>query len=295
MISVIIPVYNSEKCIDRCLQSIIDNTYKDLEIICVNDGSTDKSSSIIRTYQKLDKRIKIFSKQNGGVSSARNIGLSKATGKYVCFIDADDSIDPNYFSVFIKEFENNDIQLCINGYKKINLSTNQITKVNYTHTFLSGYEIVNDIFNSSTGALWNKMFLREIIIKYNISFNESISYCEDIVFLVQYITKISKAVKATTSTYNYYYTPIAEKYNYENLKTRLLAIESIIKEIQTNKQLSNLTKKLKTEYIVRQNNFNNKNISKPISKHPTYLFSLLTSENTLKFKIFHLLKFLLKF
>lgn len=101
-ISVIIPVYNVEKYISRCLKSILDNTYQNLEIICIDDGSTDGSNNILTEIAILDNRVQIIKKENGGVSSARNIGLSKCTGDFVTFIDSDDWIHPSFFEILIK-------------------------------------------------------------------------------------------------------------------------------------------------------------------------------------------------
>ena len=96
-ISVIIPVYNTEQYLKRCLDSIKENTYQYLEIICINDGSTDNSLEILEQYQKDDSRFIIIDQKNSGVSKARNNGLEKATGDYIAFIDSDDWINPKYF------------------------------------------------------------------------------------------------------------------------------------------------------------------------------------------------------
>lgn len=96
LVSIIIPIYNVEKYLAECLQSIINQTYSNIEIILVNDGSTDNSEKICLNYIKLDKRIKYYYKKNGGLSSSRNYGLTKSHGSYICFIDSDDFIDNNY-------------------------------------------------------------------------------------------------------------------------------------------------------------------------------------------------------
>ena len=95
-ISFIIPIYNSEKYIEKCIRSIIDQKYKEIEIICINDGSTDNSEVIIKKIQKNDSRIILISKPNGGVSSSRNIGIENASGDYVMFIDSDDYLENSY-------------------------------------------------------------------------------------------------------------------------------------------------------------------------------------------------------
>ena len=99
LISIVVPVYNVEEYLSRCLDSIINQTYKNIEIICVNDGSTDNSLKILTTYSELDYRIKIISQENQGLSEARNIGIKNSSGEYIGFIDSDDSIDEKYFEV----------------------------------------------------------------------------------------------------------------------------------------------------------------------------------------------------
>lgn len=98
-ISVIVPVYNMEKYLVRCLESIVNQTYPDLEIICVNDGSTDSSAKILETYASKDKRIKLITKENGGLSSARNAGINAATGEFITFVDSDDWIQPDTYNI----------------------------------------------------------------------------------------------------------------------------------------------------------------------------------------------------
>lgn len=102
LISVIIPIYNTELYIKRCLDSIISQTYQNLEIICINDGSTDKSNEILLNYTQIDTRIKVVSQENAGVSAARNLGLDMSHGDYISFIDSDDYIAPNMYEVMIQ-------------------------------------------------------------------------------------------------------------------------------------------------------------------------------------------------
>ena len=115
MISVIIPVYNVEKYLRDCLNSVISQTYKDLEIICINDGSKDNSLSILEEYAKIDKRIIIINKENAGVSAARNDGIEKATGEYLFCLDSDDYIDKDFLEVFYNNAKKNNSDLVILG------------------------------------------------------------------------------------------------------------------------------------------------------------------------------------
>ena len=104
-ISIIIPVYNSAKYLRKCLNSIINQTFDNIEIICINDGSTDNSLSIINEYAKIDSRIKVYTIENKGVSAARNYGILVATGEYIGFVDSDDYIDLNYYEEMMKQIK----------------------------------------------------------------------------------------------------------------------------------------------------------------------------------------------
>ena len=103
LVSVLIPVYNVEDYLERCLDSVLNQTLTQIEVICVNDGSTDRSPEILKEYQENDSRIVIVNKQNGGLPSARNAGIEKARGEYVGFVDSDDYVQPNMFENFIRQ------------------------------------------------------------------------------------------------------------------------------------------------------------------------------------------------
>jgi len=119
-ISVIVPVYNVEKYIHRCIDSIINQTYKNLEIILVDDGSTDNCPKICDEYAQKDNRIKVIHKKNGGLSEARNVGIEIATGEYIGFIDSDDYINKKMYELLISGLETNDADICICNYKEVN-------------------------------------------------------------------------------------------------------------------------------------------------------------------------------
>ena len=135
LISVIIPVYNVQDYLPRCLDSVINNSYRNLEIICVNDGSTDRGLEILRDYEKKDSRIHVFSKKNGGLSSARNEGLKHCTGKWVAFIDSDDWIHKNYFEVLLNHQKENDYDVVVCNYVR----TSDDDVLNYDLTECENY------------------------------------------------------------------------------------------------------------------------------------------------------------
>ena len=110
LVSVIIPIYNVEKYLGRCLDSVINQDYKNIEIILINDGATDNSLNIAIDYQKKDKRIKVFSQKNQGLSAARNTGLDKAVGNYITFIDSDDYVSKDYVSYMFNLLKKNNFR-----------------------------------------------------------------------------------------------------------------------------------------------------------------------------------------
>ena len=118
-ISVIVPVYNVEKWLDRCINSILLQSFKNFELLLVNDGSTDNSIEICNNYLKSDERISVFNKKNGGLSDARNYGLSYAKGKYIVFVDSDDYIQENYLFELYHGIHDNDAEVAVCGYNTV--------------------------------------------------------------------------------------------------------------------------------------------------------------------------------
>lgn len=119
LISVIIPVYNTAPYLARCLDSVLNNTYRNLELICVNDGSTDDSLEILRDYERRDRRVVIIDKPNGGVSSARNAGLDRMTGEYMTFVDSDDYLHPQFFSLLYQALQRTDSDVVATDYRDV--------------------------------------------------------------------------------------------------------------------------------------------------------------------------------
>ncbi len=183
--SIIIPVYNVEKYLDRCLNSVINQTYKNIEIIIINDGSTDNSKIICNSYKKKDKRIKYFEQKNSGVSIARNVGLENSTGDYVIFIDSDDYVEINAIDIINNHLENKTVDLMIFNYKKLIASTNEIYEIKYKN--LDNFSLEYIIHNEKLmirGYLWNKVFKKDSIIE---KFKSQHCYMEDLCFIQENI------------------------------------------------------------------------------------------------------------
>ena len=167
-ISVIVPVYNKEKYIENTLDSILNQTYKNLEIIIINDGSTDESAEICKKKLMIDNRIIMINTENQGAGAARNVGLSKATGKYISFIDSDDYIIPQYYEVLIDLIKKNDAEIAECKFSRINIDekinqTNKNTIKVYTkeEKLLQLYGTDNCLY-LNTVIMCNKLFKKEL-------------------------------------------------------------------------------------------------------------------------------------
>lgn len=204
--SIIVPVYNVEKYIHQCLDSIIAQTYSDWECILVDDGSTDKSGMICDEYAKVDSRIKVIHKPNGGVSSARNLGLENATGEWVCFLDSDDWWSESFLSDFFLAISN-EIDLVMQGYVSENEMHHE--KKSYSlpqREFCSSAEVVTfleEYPNFHNGFLWHRAFRTNILKNNNITFPEGISFAEDGCVFLQYIQFVRKSISITNVGYHY--------------------------------------------------------------------------------------------
>ena len=133
-ISVIVPIYNVEKWLSKCINSILAQNFKDFELILINDGSTDNSEKICYKFLDHDNRVKYFYKKNGGLSSARNLGIKKATGKYIVFIDSDDYVDKNYLQYLYESVSKNNSQVAICNFNLVDEKGNILdTVVNRVH------------------------------------------------------------------------------------------------------------------------------------------------------------------
>lgn len=201
MISVIIPVYNVENYLRQCLDSILNQTYTDFEVICVNDGSTDNSLNILNEYAQKDSRIKVISQKNKGPSKARNVGLKHANSEYICFIDSDDKIEPDFFEKLYAVKDMSDlITVKINylnpppdkqiWYNKFNLKK---------ETGL--YKLTPSLFTKITMAVWGKLFKKSIIDKYKIKFQNGLH--EDSNFLYCYMSHIESIYYINEELYIY--------------------------------------------------------------------------------------------
>ncbi len=192
-VSIIVPIYNIEKYLPSCLNSIIGQTYQDLEIILIDDGSTDNSGKIANDFAKKDHRIKVIHQKNAGQSAARNTGLAKATGKYISFIDADDEIAPNFIeSLFHAYNASTSISVCGIRYKRLRQKSTSDVYVNPVrrrrkHESKAAYILYLLAIDGRMYSSVNKLYLANIakVLK----FDESINFAEDTKFVLDYLKR----------------------------------------------------------------------------------------------------------
>lgn len=206
-ISIIVPIYNSEKTLIRCVESLLNQTYTDIEVILVDDGSKDHSLEICRSYKNKDSRIQVIHKKNGGVSSARNIGLDAANGTYVMFCDSDDWVEDDWCETMLKSYVPGALVMC--GYYCHHkdyvqcvgeeVKSNRILKENFLLTKpIAGF------------APWNKLYYRAEIVKNNIRFPENISLGEDQLFVWRYLCQMNNDIVYCKKPLNHYVWPEGE-------------------------------------------------------------------------------------
>lgn len=192
--SVIIPVYNAEKTLQRCVDSLLAQKYDDAEIILINDGSPDRSGTICEQYAKNNAEIKYIAKENGGVSTARNAGIEAAKGKFITFIDSDDYVTENFFETIDRALMEYDYDFIrFSNYLTDGKSTKPNIAVAFKASSRAGalQKIINDICNKTINGPVAKIYKRELIAKYKISFPVGASIAEDRAFNIAYSTHIN--------------------------------------------------------------------------------------------------------
>lgn len=203
-ISIIVPVYNTEKYLRRCLDSIVAQTFKDYECIIVDDGSTDDSAAICDEYEKKDSRFKVLHKKNEGVSTARNVGIEYAEGEFITFVDSDDYLS----SVYLRDLYDN---------KEYNYVVGSFQTFPAPSTVIAGNESYESkdfahflrLCNLCNGYPWGKLFKTSIINKYKIRFNRNLTVYEDYLFCLDYIKHIDSVIQIPNANY-YYYSPASK-------------------------------------------------------------------------------------
>lgn len=232
--SIIVPVYNVENELSKCIDSILGQSVEDFELILIDDGSTDRSGEICDDYGKKDRRIKVIHKSNGGVSSARNSGLDIANGEYIVFVDSDDYVTEDYLEKLYNP--NVDMVLCNIKYININLGKFYTLKSRKYGRFYVKDKIIDELINSRyISTVYSKSYKRNILESNKIRFDTSISLGEDTMFVVDYIVCINEIYISNSLIYNYidYGTESLSKFSmdkFKMLKNSGEYIEKILKE-----------------------------------------------------------------
>lgn len=251
LITIIVPVYNVEKYIKECVDSLISQTYQNIEIILVDDGSKDKSGVICDSYATLDSRIKVIHKQNEGLGFARNTGLKMAQGKFVTFIDSDDKADTDLVENLVDTIHEFDCDTCIGGFKRITEEGIVNFKEQYEDALFEKDDVYNELFARMLGSapdrqdairmsVWNVLYSMDVIRQHNIEFpSERKLISEDIIWDAEYY-KYARRVKVISSTaYNYRITPgsLTQKYRADMLEKICVLYNEMYSRISSNKIL----------------------------------------------------------
>ena len=205
-VAVIIPVYNAEEHLAQCIDSVLQQNYKDFELILIDDGSTDNSGSICKNYVRNHENIRYIRKDNGGVSIARNMGINVSKSKWVTFIDSDDFIDSNYLESLLTSVTS-ECELVTSGFKyyingQVTQSFSQSDQANS-----SSSDFLQVVYNLDKARLFNgpccKLFRSDLLNNYGIRFKEGVSVSEDMIFSLQYVSICKHIVNINYCGYNY--------------------------------------------------------------------------------------------
>ena len=244
LISIVIPIYNAEKYLEECLNSIKNQTYKNFEVIMVNDGSKDDSETICMNFLRSDSRFRYLKKENGGVSSARNVGLDNVEGDYITFIDADDWVDENYLDLLITTVEKNHSDIVVSSYKQFNnIDVFYLRAYTIQEKYLLNFERMNrddflTIFPKlmSTNVCFNnavsKLFRKDLVK--NLRFNTSIKYGEDLDFYFRLYLNVDSIsyVDEPTYVYRMHGDSTTSNFNQEHAEQELSIFKYMYEKIQ---------------------------------------------------------------
>lgn len=262
-ISIIIPVYNVELYLASCLQSVSQQTFSDFEVWMIDDGSKDKSAEICDSFVLKDSRFHVIHKTNGGVSSARNLGIDKSEGEWICFVDSDDTIEPDYLQNLYDEANGHPDTLIIQGFKKLYSNGKKELLCFDDETFSKDNMGVafQERHLNRRGFICAKLYNRIILNKYHIRFHTQIHYAEDVMFMLAYICRIDKVRTIKGANYNYFIRSksgsLSQRiYSFENeyacYETYLSYIHTIAQKFEIKEESLTYVYNVISEYLVRR-------------------------------------------
>ena len=206
-ISVIVPVYKAEAYLHRCVDSLLAQTFTDFEILLIDDGSPDRSGEICDEYARKDSRVRVWHKENGGVSSARNVGLDNARGEYICFVDSDDWVESNYLKILYDDISMTNVDLVVHGFRRFTSEGKEIGCESYSDLLydldIEMQQMLSEQSLYYRGSPYAKLFKKNVIAERNIKFDISIHFGEDLCFLFDYLSVVHRVLFSSKSYYNY--------------------------------------------------------------------------------------------
>lgn len=205
LVSIIIPVFNGEKNIKKCIDNIIKQTYKNIEIIVLNDGSKDNTLKILEEYKGVDERIKIINKENTGVSDTRNVGINESKGDYIMFLDSDDSIDNNAIKELMQQIKRDNNDMILFGFKTFGSDNrkNDTTALSCLKNKEETLESIISTRDNIYGYIWRAIYSKKLLIDNNILFPNGIKISEDYMFLINTIFHSNNIGINPKEYYNY--------------------------------------------------------------------------------------------
>ncbi len=210
-VSVIIPAFNSAQTIGRAVSSVMSQTYTDIEIIVINDGSTDKTKEICQEFENQDSRIKIINQSQLGPGPARNAGLDVAKGEYVYFMDSDDEIDNNLISICVEKAERESLDLLVFGFSIVDESSKEVERIVFHDSLAANRNALADLYVATflrakhgNGFLWNKFYRQTIIKNNSIRFGDY-NIMEDELFNIEYFKRVERCSIISKVLYRYYW------------------------------------------------------------------------------------------
>jgi len=319
-ISIIIPVYNAEIYLNECIDSVLKQTFRNFEIILVDDGSTDSSGLICKEYEKKDSRIIYIHKENIGVSNSRNVGINNSSGNWILFIDADDLLGTSDFLEKMYYFAlNNTSKMPIHEYVIELRKNEEITKKSYVGDNINKNYILASIITSKNydgnflyyaPTVWGKLFYRKIIVDNHIFFREDIKIYEDGLFMLDYVKYIDNVeiIRDTKYVYRIHDESAMHKFHYNALNEKIAIRNYYLNLIDLNSKVINSAiisaifgtyrSLIKNAHLDNKRNKDYKKyikINKDILKNDYYTFDYLSKGTKIEILIYKFCPFLLYF
>lgn len=253
LVSIIVPVYNVERYIKRGIESLLNQTLKNIEIILIDDGSTDNSRKICEKYANKDTRVNLIVQKNLGVSHARNLGIENALGDYIIFMDPDDEIDLRMCEILYSTMQKDDCDLVLCNFykvikeKKLPIILNYPSKLNNSKEIKSLIldMIGNEIYGEETvmGCIWRGLYKKDFLLKHNIKFPQNIRPMQDLIFMIEYLSKCKSVNINKECLYYYYVNPNSAVTGYKkNLWDNNKKVCQLVQELLQKNNFDSITK-----------------------------------------------------